>query len=86
MLVTEKELFRIERMSSFQVSFETKVTPRYLKKGAMVRKSLLHRILATEGLNDLKVKRTDLHLCGADTRCSRLIAELNSDIKELLLY
>ena len=68
MLVMEKELSRIERICDFHVSFESKVTPQYLKKGTVVRKSLLNGILATEGLNDLKVKRTDMHLCGANKR------------------
>jgi len=54
-----------------------------LKKGEVVRKSLLNGILATEGLNDLGVKRTDLYLCGANERYNRLIAELNSDIEYL---
>ena len=83
MLVTEKELSRIERMYGFHVSFESKVTSRYPKKGTVVRKSLLNGIPATEGLNDLRVKRTVLLLCGANKRCSRLIAELNSDIEYL---
>jgi len=67
----------------FHFSFESKVTPRYLKKGTVVRKSWLNWILETDGLNDLKVKRTDLHLFGANKRCNRLIAELNSDIEYL---
>jgi len=44
---------------------------------------LLNGIQATDGLNDLKVKGIDLHLCGADERCNRLIAELDSDIEYL---
>jgi len=54
-----------------------------LKKRAVIRKSLLNGILATERSNDLKVKRTDLHLCGPNKRCNRSIAELNLDIEYL---
>ena len=44
---------------------------------------MLTGILATEGLNDLEVKRTDLRICEANKIYNRSIAEFDSDIEYL---